>query len=101
MCSKAPLGVSHKETVLSNEGRHFLQASSASNSLPFCMVSFNADSALRNDIPFTVCSVKRDGIVLGGRIPKDKMASFKYEVVVDGGSGTCRTCGVLASDMVG
>ena len=47
-----------------------------------------------------MCSVKADGFVQGERIPKEKMASFKYEVVVDGGSGTRRTCGVLASDMV-
>eukprot|EP00271_Cylindrocystis_brebissonii_P014606 TRINITY_DN3600_c0_g1_i1.p1 TRINITY_DN3600_c0_g1~~TRINITY_DN3600_c0_g1_i1.p1 ORF type:complete len:524 (-),score=75.32 TRINITY_DN3600_c0_g1_i1:624-2195(-) len=39
-----------------------------------------------------------DGITLGKRIGGSMKSAFKYEIGVDGGVGTCRTCGLLLSN---
>eukprot|EP00475_Leptophrys_vorax_P003563 TRINITY_DN12108_c0_g1_i4.p2 TRINITY_DN12108_c0_g1~~TRINITY_DN12108_c0_g1_i4.p2 ORF type:complete len:354 (-),score=31.29 TRINITY_DN12108_c0_g1_i4:1543-2493(-) len=44
--------------------------------------------------------MQADGISMGGRLNASALQRFKYEVAVDGGTGTCRTCGVLASNQL-
>ncbi|CAI7827039.1 unnamed protein product [Closterium sp. NIES-54] len=39
-----------------------------------------------------------DGLSEAAKMEKAESQRFKYEVVVDGGAGSCRTCGVLGSD---
>ncbi|GJP74137.1 hypothetical protein CLOP_g4766 [Closterium sp. NIES-67] len=39
-----------------------------------------------------------DGLSEAPKMGKAESQRFKYEVVVDGGAGSCRTCGVLGSD---
>ncbi|GJP55514.1 hypothetical protein CLOM_g14464 [Closterium sp. NIES-68] len=44
--------------------------------------------------------LNKDKIVKGKAFNRSQLQSFKYELVVDGGSGTCRTCGVMSSDQL-
>ncbi|CAI5537556.1 unnamed protein product [Closterium sp. Naga37s-1] len=44
--------------------------------------------------------LSKDKIVKGRAFNRSQLQSYKYELVVDGGSGTCRTCGVMASDQL-
>lgn len=44
--------------------------------------------------------IESDGFRLGKRISGPAKSSYKYEIAVDGGVGTCRTCGLLASNQV-
>lgn len=46
----------------------------------------------------TITKIEEDGFKLGGRMTQQEKSAFKYEIVVDGGVGSCRTCGVLASN---
>ncbi|CAI5494568.1 unnamed protein product [Closterium sp. Naga37s-1] len=39
-----------------------------------------------------------DGLSEAAKMEKAESQRFKYEIVVDGGAGSCRTCGVLGSD---
>eukprot|EP00850_Spirogloea_muscicola_P022977 SM000321S12210 [mRNA] locus=s321:93330:96812:- [translate_table: standard] len=48
----------------------------------------------------TIREMKADGLELGSFLQQKDKNTFKYEIVVDGGVGTCRTCGVLASNQV-
>lgn len=41
-----------------------------------------------------------DGLVLGKRMNFTQFNAFKYQVIVDGGGGSCRTCGVLRSNQL-
>eukprot|EP00850_Spirogloea_muscicola_P006760 SM000032S12144 [mRNA] locus=s32:710768:722399:- [translate_table: standard] len=41
-----------------------------------------------------------DGVKLGGFLNASTMSSFKYQIIVDGGQGSCRTCGVLRSSQL-
>ncbi|CAI5499183.1 unnamed protein product [Closterium sp. Naga37s-1] len=43
-------------------------------------------------------SMEADGVRLGGRLKPEELQGFKYELDVDGGTGSGRTCGILASN---
>ncbi|CAI7804076.1 unnamed protein product, partial [Closterium sp. NIES-53] len=43
-------------------------------------------------------SMEEDGVRLGGRLKPEELQGFKYELDVDGGTGSGRTCGILASN---
>ncbi|CAI5979522.1 unnamed protein product [Closterium sp. NIES-64] len=45
-------------------------------------------------------SLEADGVRLGGRLKPEELQGFKYELDVDGGTGSGRTCGILASNQV-
>ncbi|CAI5467568.1 unnamed protein product [Closterium sp. Yama58-4] len=45
-------------------------------------------------------SMEADGVRLGGRLKPEELQGFKYELDVDGGTGSGRTCGILASNQV-
>ncbi|CAI7916730.1 unnamed protein product [Closterium sp. NIES-53] len=45
-------------------------------------------------------SMEEDGVRLGGRLKPEELQGFKYELDVDGGTGSGRTCGILASNQV-
>ncbi|CAI5468725.1 unnamed protein product [Closterium sp. Yama58-4] len=45
-------------------------------------------------------SMEADGVRLGGRLNPEELQGFKYELDVDGGTGSGRTCGILASNQV-
>ena len=45
-------------------------------------------------------AIRKDGFREAKRMSLEEMKAYRYEVVVDGGSGTCRTCGILSSDKV-
>lgn len=44
--------------------------------------------------------LKGDGFLLGNYMNQTEMSGFKYQVVADGGGGSCRTCGVLRSNQL-
>ncbi|CAI5981383.1 unnamed protein product, partial [Closterium sp. NIES-65] len=50
--------------------------------------------------PVFLDELREDGIKMGGRLGPAELQAFKYEIEVDGGTGTCRTCGILASNQM-
>ncbi|CAI5480095.1 unnamed protein product [Closterium sp. Yama58-4] len=45
-------------------------------------------------------AMKADGVVTAPRMNFTQFNAFKYQVLVDGGGGSCRTCGVLRSNQL-
>lgn len=75
------------------------------------MVGYGAEVSWKAPIRVTVCwpacclrvgpaRLVADGLQLGQPVDREALEGYKYELVVDGGGGSCRTCGVLASDRV-
>ncbi|CAI5519371.1 unnamed protein product [Closterium sp. Naga37s-1] len=50
--------------------------------------------------PAVIKAMAEDGLLLAKRMNFTQFNAFKYQVIVDGGGGSCRTCGVLRSNQL-